>query len=70
MTMSHAVLAGLALIAGAIYVHGSARTVAAPTGPFVLGVTANGGAWRMDTATGVVSVCAVRGGLVNCSDWP
>ena len=76
MTMSHAVLAGLALIAGAIALHSSGWTQTAPDhGAYTVtsGVVGNRTlvAFRLNTATGAISYCdgETAASPPRCSPW-
>jgi hypothetical protein len=52
-----AVLAGIAAVA-----YAQTGMLIGPIGRFVVEVAPNGGAWRLDTATGALSFCVFTGG--------
>ena len=71
MTTPRAVLAGLALIAAAIFFQGSARTANQATGTFLAVPVPSGNMWKIDTSSGMVSWCTgvAITDVPTCSPW-
>src|SRR5438093_1367525 len=71
MTVAHSLLAGLFLVAAAIWLCGSPRSEAQQAGRYSMLVTTPGSIARLNIDTGAVSACsALNSGPVRHSRWP
>ncbi|MDP6350634.1 MAG: hypothetical protein QF926_13195 [Alphaproteobacteria bacterium] len=76
MKTPQALLIGLALVAAAIWLRsGPAPAQAGPEAPgflpgfLLVADTQIARAWRLNTATGAISACVMRGDAAVCSPW-